>query len=311
MLTDKRFKFIINPEAGRGKSKRMDSILQSILKSKNVSFSIEKTRKVSHATDIARESATQFDVVVAVGGDGTSNEVANGVIGSRASMGVIPTGSGNDFAKMLGMTDGVERSVDAIIAGRTERIDSGTVRLKDSQSGERTRKFVNSIGIGFDAVVAYESQRIKRLRGVPLYFVSVLRSLRKLTPHSFELSYNGTATKEDYYLVCIGNGNGEGGGFYVTPNANPQDGMFEVCTVKQVSLLRALRILPTILKGRHGQFSEVSFFDTNQISVGSQRPFVVHCDGEILGIDNERADVELSPKSLDVVVGSSGLQTSI
>jgi YegS/Rv2252/BmrU family lipid kinase len=309
MSSNKRFKFIINPEAGRGKSRKMDSILHSILKSKNVKFAIEKTKKASDAIDIARESAEQFDVVVAVGGDGTSNEVANGVIGSRASMGVIPTGSGNDFARMLGMTDGVERSVDAIIAGRTERIDSGTVRLKDSQKGERTRKFVNSIGIGFDAVVAYESQRIKGLQGVPLYFVSVLRSLKKLTPHSFELSFNGMETKEYYYLVCIGNGYAEGGGFYVTPKADPQDGMFEVCTVKQVSLLRALRILPTILKGRHGQFPEVSFFDTNEISVGSKRPFVVHCDGEILGIDNERAEVELNPKSLDVVVGSAGLQT--
>jgi diacylglycerol kinase (ATP) len=311
MLTRKRFKFIVNPEAGRGKTRRLESILHSMLSSKNVNFAIEKTKKASDAIDIARESAKEFDVVVAVGGDGTANEVANGVIGSAASMGVIPTGSGNDFATMLGMTNDLEHSVNDIVRGRTERIDSGTVRLQDSQQQERVRKFVNSIGIGFDAVVAYESQRIKRLKGVPLYFVSILRSFKRLKPHAFDVSAGGKETKENYYLVCVGNGSREGGGFYVTPKANPQDGMFEVCTMKQVSILRALRILPTILKGQHGQFREVNFFDTNQISVGSKKPFVVHCDGEILGIDNQIAEVQLIPKSLSVILGSEGLQTTV
>jgi len=311
MSTDKRYSFIVNPEAGRGKSRRVDSALHSILKSKKVEFVIEKTKKAFDAIEFAKESSKSFDVVIAVGGDGTANEVANGVIGSRASMGVIPSGSGNDFAKMLGMSGNLERSVDDILNGQTRRIDSGTVRLRDNQSRVSIRRFVNSIGIGFDAIVAYEAQRIKRLKGVPLYFISVLRSLRSLTPHTFEMTFDGKKTSENYYLVCVGNGNREGGGFYVTPKANPTDGVFEVCTVKEVSLLRALRILPTILQGRHGQFSEVKFFDTNQISVGSKSPFVVHCDGEILGINNERAEVELNPQSLEVVIGSNGIQMAL
>jgi diacylglycerol kinase (ATP) len=311
MSSKNHFKFIVNPAAGRGKTRGIKSTLHSMLKAKNVKFSIEETRVAAQAMDMARESARQFDVIVAVGGDGTANEVANGVIGSAASMGVIPTGSGNDFATMLGMTNVLERSVNEIVAGRTERIDSGTVHLRDSQKEERVRRFVNSIGIGFDAVVAYESQRIKRLKGVPLYLVSILRSFKRLKPHAFSVSANGKETQEDYYLVCVGNGSREGGGFYVTPKANPSDGMFEVCTMKQVSILRALRILPTILRGQHGQFKEVSFFDTNHISVGSRKPFVVHCDGEILGIDNQSATVELNPKSLNVVLGSAGLQPSM
>lgn len=310
-MSDKRFSFIINPEAGRGRSRKLDLMLHSLLKSRNVDFTIEKTKKAVDAIDMARESAKQCDVVVAVGGDGTANEVANGVIGSKASMAVIPTGSGNDFARMLGMTNELEQSVDDVIRGRTERIDSGTVRLKDGERRERVRKFVNSLGIGFDAIVAYESQRIRNLQGVPLYFVSILRSFRRLKPHAFEVSFDGKQSRENYYLVCVGNGNREGGGFYVTPKANPQDGVFEVCTMKQVSMLRALQILPTILKGKHGKFSEVDFFDTNQISVGSRKPFVVHCDGEILGIDNESAEVHLVPKSLSVVVGAGGLKTSL
>ena len=311
MLEKLRFSFIINPEAGRGKSRKLDSVLHSLLKSRNIVYAIEKTKCRADAIGMARESSKDFDVVVAVGGDGTANEVANGVIGSQASMGVIPTGSGNDFAMMLGMNGGIERSVEDIIAGRTQKIDSGTVRLKDSQKHESTRRFVNSIGIGFDAVVAYESQQIKRLKGVPLYLLSVLRSLQKLKAHSFDMAVDGNEHQEEYYLVCVGNGNREGGGFYVTPGANPSDGIFEVCTVRQVSILRALRILPTILKGQHGQFSEVNFFDTKQISVGSKKPFVVHCDGEILGTENQMAEVGMNPKSLNVVLGSKGLQASM
>lgn len=308
MSKRKRVKFIINPVAGRGKSRKVDGLLHAALRSKNMDYNVEKTTRELQATEIAKHSAGTFDVIVAVGGDGTANEVANGLIGTDATMGVIPTGSGNDFALMLGMDRNVAQCIDQISEGRTELIDTGAVHLEDGSKKITSRKFVNSLGIGFDAIVAYESRQIKNLNGVPLYLLSVLRSLKRLKPHLFEMTSNGKAENKEYYLVCVGNGNREGGGFYVTPKANPSDGMFEVCTVRQVGLLRALRILPTILSGSHGQFSEVDFFTTNRLSVGSKSPFVVHCDGEILGVDNAKADVEMHPASLKVVVGRDGLQ---
>ena len=308
MSKEKRFKFIINPEAGRGKTRKIEAVLRGILGKRNIDFEIEMTQKAFDAVDIAKRSAATFDVVVAVGGDGTANEVANGVIGSSASMGVIPSGSGNDFAALLGMDNDLEKSVDQIILAKTQKIDSGTVHLEDSTRKRTSRRFVNSIGIGFDAIVAYESQKIKSLKGIPLYLLSIFRSLRRLKPHLFQVICNGKSENEHYYLVCVGNGNREGGGFYVTPSADPSDGMFEVCTLTQVSLLKALRILPTILKGAHGKFAEVRFTRTRQISVGSGKPFIVHCDGEVLGVENSLAEIEMHPKSLSVVVGEKGLQ---
>lgn len=306
-MSDKRkFSFIINPEAGRGKTRGLADVLHSLLKARNVGYEILKSRGKNDATELAREASKVSDFVVAVGGDGTANEVANGITGSRASLGVIPAGSGNDFSMMLGMSTRIERSLDDILECRMTRIDIGTARLKDIRGREQTRIFVNTIGIGFDAVVAYESQRIKWLNGVPLYMLAVFRSLRKLTPHTFEVTVGNQVQQEDYYLVCVGNGDREGGGFFVTPGADPKDGIFRVCTVKQVSLLRALRILPTILKGEHGRFPEVSFFDTERIQISSRRPFTVHCDGEIIGTDNGSADVEVNPGSLSVIVGRSG-----
>ncbi len=309
MSKGRRFKFIVNPEAGRGKSKHVDELIHAFLKRKDVNYDIQRTQKALEATNIATESSKMFDVVVAVGGDGTANEVANGVIGSRASMGVIPTGSGNDFAMMLGMDNKIAKSVHQVITGKVQKIDSGTIHLVDQFKKKTTRKFVNSIGIGFDAVVAYESQRIRRLNGIPLYLLSVFKSLRNYTPHRFEMSFDGSKEAvESYYLVCVGNGNREGGGFYVTPRAHPSDGQFEVCTVRHVSLLRALKILPTVLKGAHGKFSEVRFLNSRNVRVGSEKPFVVHCDGEILGVENSHVEMEMNPDSLDVIVGEAGLQ---
>ena len=302
----RRFKFIINPEAGRGKSRNLFSVLHSMLLSRGVEFSIDTTKMASEAIDLARESSKDFDVVVAVGGDGTANEVANGVFGSNASMGVIPSGSGNDFGKLLGMSDDIAISVERLLDGQTRKIDCGTVSLESDGAPKHVRKFVNSIGIGFDAIVAYESQRIKHLNGLPLYLLSVGRSFKKLRPHPFKVAIDGKTEEENYALVCVGNGNREGGGFYVTPNADPCDGEFEVCTVKAVSILRALRILPTLLTGKHGQFQEVEFHATRHVSVVSGAPFVVHCDGEILGTQGRNIDIELSTASLNVIVAPSG-----
>jgi diacylglycerol kinase (ATP) len=292
MDKERRFKFIVNPVAGRGKTRGIDTLLHRLLKEKMISYHIQTTSQAYEAISIAKEASKSFDVVVAVGGDGTSNEVANGVIGS-----------GNDFAKVLGMRDSVEESVHQVISGPSKRIDSGTVKVEDQSAIKSSRKFVNSIGIGFDAIVAYEAQRIKHLKGIPLYLLAIIRSLQKLRPHQFQATFDGKIKNGNYTLVCVGNGNREGGGFFVTPTANPSDGVFQVCTVKKVGLLRALRILPTILKGEHGRFSEVGFFDSKNVDLGSKDPFVVHCDGEILGVDSARVEIEMNPNSLSVVHG--------
>jgi YegS/Rv2252/BmrU family lipid kinase len=311
MSRKRRFKFIVNPEAGRGKSKHIDSSIDALVRSRSVEYNIQKSERPFDATRIAEESSGEFDVVVAVGGDGTANEVANGLIGSAATMGVIPSGSGNDFAKLLGMDNELETSVDQILTGRTETIDSGTIHVVDNANRKTTRKFVNSVGVGFDAVVAYESQRIRNLKGVPLYLLSVFKSLKNYRPHRFEMSFDGKKEEaENYYLVCVGNGNREGGGFYVTPGAHPADGTFDICTVRHVSIRQALKILPTVLKGAHGKFSEVRFLKGRKIKIGCENPFVVHCDGEILGVENSQVEMEMNQGSLDVIVSDRGLQVA-
>jgi diacylglycerol kinase (ATP) len=159
-------------------------------------------------------------------------------------MGVIPSGSGNDFAKLLGMDDDLETSVDQVLTGRTETIDSGTIHLVDKANRRTSRRFAKSISIRFDAVVAYDRQRIKSLKGIALYLLSVFKSLKNYRPHRFEMSFDGMKEEaEKYYLVCVGNGNREGGGFYVTPRAHPADGIFDICALRHVPIRGALKIL--------------------------------------------------------------------
>ncbi len=307
MSDSRRFSIIVNPVAGRGKSRGIDSYLGVLLKNRSVDFSIQRTHHASEAEHLAREAAKVADVVVAVGGDGTSNEVANGLVGTDASMAVIPSGSGNDFGKLLGMSGDVRTSIDRILHGRPKKIDTGTLRVTDAGSKEQSRIFVNSIGIGFDAIVAYESQRIRHLNGLALYLVAVVRSLRRLKSHTFNVTANGENHVDDYLLLCVGNGSREGGGFRVTPDGDPMDGEFQVCTIRQVSILRALRILPTAISGRHGKFREVEFFGTKRIKIASERPFAVHCDGEVLGIENQVAEIEIKPASLNVIAAEGAL----
>ncbi len=311
MSSQGRYRFVVNPVAGRGKARNVSAAIDALLKSRQVEYDIRQTSGPHEATAIAKESAPKYDVVVAVGGDGTSNEVANGLIGSSTAMGVIPAGSGNDFAKLLGMDDALKTTVDQVLSGEVRKIDTGTVRLTDNSQKTTTRRFINSIGIGFDAVVAYESQRIRSLKGIPLYLMAVFKSLKNYKSHKFEIALDGQSEElARYYLVCVGNGNREGGGFYVTPRAHPGDGIFEVCTVRHVTVRRALKILPTVLKGSHGRFPEVKFARSRNVKVGSERPFVVHCDGEILGTDNSEAEMELDAESLKVIVSSRGFQVS-
>ena len=298
-----RYKFIINPNAGRGKARNIKVPLEDLLRSKNVEFDIAVTADALDAIELAHASANEYDVIVAVGGDGTAHEVANGIIGTKTALGVLPIGSGNDFANVVGMKANLDDSIGQLLANKQFTIDTGSVECHSSNGAVVHRRFINSVGIGFDAIVAYESQRIKHLKGIPLYLVAIFRSLRQLTSYRFSLTIGGKDRSGELTLVCIGNGNREGGGFFVTPGAKPDDGTFEVCTVQKVGLARALRILPTILSGTHGKFKEVAFANATDVTAQSMTPQTVHADGEIIGRDIVKTVVGMEGQSLLVVHG--------
>lgn len=295
MSKARRFAFILNPQAGRGRARHMERRLLRFLNERSIDFTLERTREPLHATSIASLASKEFDVVVAVGGDGTVNEVANGIAGTNAAMGIVPVGSGNDFNRVVGVPRTLDGALNSLVNGVRKFFDVGQLTFHGSEHDSvQKRRFINSLGIGLDAVVADYTRQIRWLRGLPLYLTAVMRALYRLERHELSFTLDDWQYRRKVFLLCIGNGMFEGGGFRLTPNADPQDQKFEVCAIEDMPILRALGLIPAIIQGRHAQHPRVVMRDASIIDVSSQRPFAVHADGEVLGrgITHVRAEIQ-------------------
>ncbi len=308
MLTNtKKYHFIINPIAGRGRAYLAIKKIRCILRNLNINHHISITNAPMHATELARATCNDNDVVVAVGGDGTINEVMNGLVDGKAILGVLPLGSGNDFAKVINVPKKIHEAIDIILKHQKKTIDIGKVKTRKLIDNKNIlydeRYFINGIGIGFDASVAYESSRIKRLRGLPLYISALFRALLKYKAHNFIVKLDELRLKSKLFLIAIGNGVCAGGGFYLTPKAKLDDNRFDVCYVEHVGIFKILKIFPSVLKGLHDRYAEVHFTNTKNIEVESEENFYVHADGEIVGNNVNNAEINLIPAAINVIIG--------
>lgn len=302
-----KYHFILNPVAGRGRAYKAIKKIRSLLREKNVNHTFSITSAPQHATQLAREAQKDHDVIVAIGGDGTVNEVMNGLINTQSKFAVIPLGSGNDFAKAVKMPNNIIEAIDVILNNKNILADIGKVVthkcINEKLQIYDERYFINGIGIGFDASVAYESSKIKKLRGLPLYISALFRALLKYKTPNFLLKLGELRMKSKYFLIAIGNGVSAGGGFYLTPQAKLDDNRFDVCYVENVGILKILKMFPSVLKGLHGKYKEVHFTHAQNIEVKSAENFFVHADGEIVGNDVNNAVISLIPGAITVITG--------
>jgi YegS/Rv2252/BmrU family lipid kinase len=298
--------FIVNPMAAKGKATKVARHLRARLPGLKRISEIRETAYQGHATELAR--ATRAAIVVAVGGDGTINEVANGIIGSGRTLGIIPSGSGNDLIKSLNIPVDLDAALQVILDGRTRMIDTGQVRCSGGVSGgadelQEGRYFVNGLGIGFDAAVAARTKEIPYLRGILLYMAAVFQTLGKYQAPEFAVHYDGGVRRFAGLLIAIGNGRCAGGGFYLTPRAKPDDELFDICLVRSIPLLKILRLMPKVMRGAHEGDPDVEFVRTKHVSVDGSLPFFVHADGEIVGRNVSGVQVSLAGEKLLVLVG--------
>ena len=295
--------FIVNPKAGRGAGRRTLNELPRRLTGWPNEYQIIETSGPGEASEIAR--SVDSEVCVAVGGDGTINEVVNGLIGTNRTLAILPSGSGNDFAKSIGIPKSTAAALEIIRAGKSKSIDVGTVACganSDSRNQSR-RLFANGVGIGFDAAVAAKTLEIPHLSGTMLYLVAVLKTLGKYRSPLFHISIDGRTTVSHNLLIAIGNGICAGGGFYLTPDAKVDDGQLDVCLVEEMSIAGILQLMPRVMKGKHGTFKGVEFQRGACVSIHGDAPFFVHADGEIVGDGVTDVQVSLVDQSLSVIVG--------
>ncbi len=294
--------FVVNPYAGRGRGARVAESLPRRLAERGWESEIVLTRAPRDGIRCAREAADRADVVVAVGGDGTAHEVVNGVAETDATFGLIPIGSGNDLAFALGIPDDVDRAIDGLTDGCRRRIDLG--RFDDGW-------IANSLGLGFEAQVTVESRKIRHLRGFAIYLAAVVRALVHLRCPDLRIRADDRVIEGRRLLVCIGNGPRVGGGFLLTPEARPDDGLFDLCLVDGMRRGAVLTTLPKAISGTHGTDLRVEMLRARTIDIESAEGFPFHVDGEVIDECRNHLHIEIHPAKLEVIgrvdeAGASG-----
>jgi YegS/Rv2252/BmrU family lipid kinase len=302
-----KYKIIANPSAGSGKGKRSIASIEQLFKRFNLAYDLVSTERSWHAAELAKESALSgYDVIVAAGGDGTVNEVINGLMeakfeaGVSATMGVLCIGRGNDFAHSMGIPYDLEQGCKTLAEDQRRTIDIGRV-VGDFQP--QGRFFGNCVGIGFDAIGTIEVAKLPRLGGFLSYLIAVLKTIF--------LYYKGPVVAIDYdnhtltqptLLVSIMNGIRLGGGFYMAPDAEPDDGLFDLVIADQVGRPRIFGLLPHFLRGTQGTQKEIKTDRAARISIEAvEGSLPAQTDGEILSVDGKQLEIELLPHQIEII----------
>jgi len=264
----------------------------------------------THATSLAREAGEDgFGMVIAMGGDGTVHEVVNGLMQlpaeRRPILGVVPVGSGNDFAHAINIPRRTDHALSLALSGEPSPLDLG---LMTDEHGRR-EYFDNTLGIGFDAVVTIRSHRLPVLRGFLMYFAAVLQTiLLNHDPANVQYETDAEKWEEQVLMTTLLNAGREGGGFILSPDSNLTDGIMEYLTVRKVSRAMMFRLLPEFMRGTHRRFTkQIRMGTCRRLTMVSDRPMYIHADGEILtsfGSNLRKATFELIPGAIQVVRGS-------
>lgn len=278
----REFCFILNPVSG-GRHDQRGHPLARRLGELMPHAELLLTTRPGEATELARARSMREDlVVIAIGGDGTVHEVAAGLVGGRALMGVIPVGSGNDFARMLRSPHQPQLALDWFVQAQPRACDVGKLRIEQADGSITEGHFINSLGIGFEAVVAASAARARVFKGFSRYLVAALRHLISYRPPRMLIRYGKYQIDQRQFLVALGNGRRAGGGFMLTPNALIDDGLLELCRADAMPIPRLLMILPSVFRGGHGRFRGVHMDKVERISIDCPEACMVHADGEIV-----------------------------
>jgi YegS/Rv2252/BmrU family lipid kinase len=300
-------RMILNPQADRGRSYQTAGDLRQ-LSSELGGSDWAGTEFPGHATELALAAAQAgYETVVALGGDGTAHEVVNGLMqcepSRRPRLGVVPLGSGNDFAVGIGMSKDPFKAVQRLFHGGEEKtIDVG--RIRDASG--REEYFCNVLGIGFDAAINIQSRRITWLHGFPMYLVSTLWTImRKYEKPLLQMEIDGQKFSGRYLMLTIGNGTREGGGFKVTPDARMDDGELDYLLVDAMSRLRMLRMIPEVMNGTHGRFPEAHLGRMRGLRLTSDMALPIQSDGEMYApyqADVREIEIEILARAIRVLV---------
>lgn len=290
-----RVLFIVNPVAGKGQAMKKVPFIKDAMKNiEGVEYEISYTKRPGHATEIAKDAADDgYDIVYAVGGDGTVNEVMNGLVGKDSALAVLPGGSGNDFIRSLTSYRIDHTKIRDTIFGTKKTIDIGIIN---------GRYFINIASVGFDAEVVLATQQFKKLllSGSTAYIAGLIKTIFTGKMNKVKIKLDGQELEKRILLIAVANGKYYGGGMKAAPYADIDDGLFDICIIESLPKIKLLFLFPQFIKGKHKKFKEVSFYKSKSVRIESQDLIGVNIDGEVF--KDNCASFEIAKEKLYVMI---------
>ena len=289
-----KYLFLVNPVAGGGKALGYLDQIKATMDEHGLMYKMVTTTRPGEATTIVEDNP-DCDICVAVGGDGTVNEVARGILSrGKGILAIIPGGTGNDLGKSLAIEENLDEALKKLIQCKTMEIDLG--KAKD-------KFFFNISSLGFDSEVVRHTDKIKRfVKGKAAYILGVITALIVYRSRRVVFEVDGKHIERKATLVAVGNGRYYGGGMMILPMAKVDDGLLDVCVVKDISNLRILTLFPTIFKGDHVKYDKyVEFHTAKKIIVRAEGSYLLNIDGELFEIKNEEVEFKLADERLSVI----------
>ncbi|MBA9077067.1 diacylglycerol/lipid kinase family protein [Rufibacter quisquiliarum] len=289
--------FILNPKSGVKSSVNVPALIEAHLDHSRWKYELLLTEHAGHATQLAQEAAAQgARLVVAVGGDGTVNEVARGLLQTSAALGILPKGSGNGLARHLGIPLVLPQALALLNKPTFGRIDSCAIN---------GHPFFCTAGIGFDGVVSSAFANSTK-RGLSSYIQLVVKEFRSYQSQMATVRVNDHELTSDFFVVAFANASQYGNNAYIAPMANIQDGLLDVCLIRHVGLAEALQLGYGLLTKQIAHSNLAEFHTCATVSVHSEQPLHFHADGEFVGLANA-FEVQMFPTSLEVVAPADQL----
>jgi YegS/Rv2252/BmrU family lipid kinase len=287
----RRHLVLVNPAAGGGRVRDLLGEVETALSDLGVDYRLVLTTGLDHGREEARRAAREGEIPVVMSGDGLVGQIGGVLAGTDVPLGVIPGGRGNDFARVIGIPTEIRPAVRLLVAGRTRSVDVGEVN---------GRRFLCIASCGFDSDANRIANDARLVKGNLVYAYAALRAMAAWRPARFELVLDGERRVHTGYSVAAANSKAYGGGMFLAPDAELDDGRLDVVCVGEVGKLRYLANLPKVFKGRHVENEEVTVQRAAEVEISADRPFAVYADGDHLA--DLPATIRVLPRALNVIV---------
>lgn len=291
-------KVILNPFGGRLSSAAKQARVEQALHQVGLNYHLEMTRHPGHAIELAHQAALEgWPLIVAAGGDGTISEVVNGLMqaagdGVAGTLGILPLGTANDLAAALNLPQDIMAACQRLKTGQTRLIDVGQVN---------ERYFVNNSAVGLEPLVTLAYEKIHWVKGTPRYLIAAIQSIWQARPWLMQVAWNQSEYEGPVTLVSVGNTHRTGGMFYLTPQAQPDDGYLDFIYAGKLNRSQLLRLLPQTLNGSHIASPQVVYRRTAALTITAAPPTPIQADGEIITTHATEIRYRVIPHKLSLI----------